>query len=151
MAVGDFVVKDGSSASSATVYVEVDDKAYQVYLRTEKPDTDPVKYEFETLTAVPNKPISSDSEQHHYNDEAILVSVTGGTITSLKRGKTDIPWSTEATAERRSAVDADQVTNQVTLYSLIEETKNRELDTDRTLSSSITLTGRVGGVRHVYD
>ena len=141
VAASDFVVKDGSSASSATVYVEVDDKAYQVYLRTEKPDTDPVTYEFETLTAVPNKPISSDSEQHHYNDEAIAIVITGGTVSNLKKG--DERLFSDVTAPGQPGTFADLNLAQV---SLIEETKNRELESNRTLTSSTTLTGQVGAV-----
>ena len=99
------------------------------------------------LKVAPASP-KSDSLQHHYNDEAILVSVSGGTITSLKRNNTDIPWVTSGTAARRTAVDAAQVDDTDTpTYSLIEETKNRQLDNDRTLTSSqITLTGQVSAV-----
>ena len=87
---------------------------------------------------MPDDPLS-DSLQHHYNDEAIAIVVDGGTLTSLKRSGTDIPWTTGSAVPSRLTAGAS------TGYSLIEETKNRQLDSDLTLSSSITLTGLVSG------
>ena len=84
----------------------------------------------------------SDSLQHHYNDEAIgiIASTTG--FSSLKKGNTEIERVSDKT--RLTAPPGN------TGYSLAEETKNRDLETDRTLSSSITLKGQVGSTPGKY-
>ena len=76
----------------------------------------------------PNTPIS-DSLQHHYNDEAIVIV----SPISLKRNRTTI-WTTTTRPTRPTSALA-------TNYSLAEETDNRDLPSDKTLSSSITLKG----------
>ena len=67
----------------------------------------------------------SDSLQHHYNDEAIAIVVTGGTLASLKKGSTELPLGDEVSDRRTSATE-----DTTTFYSLIKETKNRQLDSD---------------------
>ena len=89
------------------------------------------------IKAEPDDPVS-DSLQHHYNDEAIAIFASPA-LASLERSGTRIRQFTTAPA-RPTNLPTD-----LTNVSLIEETKNRELDSDLTLSSSITLTGRVGG------
>ena len=92
------------------------------------------------IKAKPDDPLS-DSLQHHYNDEAIRIQVTttgtGAALTSLERSGTPILFFDSAGAQPSGLPENN------TQISLIEETKNRQLDTDLTLSSSITLTGEV--------
>ena len=93
------------------------------------------------IKAAPDEPLS-DSLQHHYNDEAIRIYVTtttGARLGSLERSGTPISYFS-ASAARPSALPLPDDTDSV---SLIEETKNRQLDSDLTLSSSITLNGKV--------
>ena len=88
------------------------------------------------IKAKPEEPLS-DSLQHHYNDEAIAI-VASPALASLERSGTRIrQFTTAPTRPENLPTDLANV-------SLIEETKNRDLDSDLTLSSSITLTGRVG-------
>ena len=91
------------------------------------------------IKAEPEPPVF-DSLQHHGNDEAVAIVVTGGTLSSLKKGDTELFRSATALTQQNDFVSLD-----LREVSLIEETKNRDLDSDLTLTSSTTLTGRVGG------
>ena len=91
------------------------------------------------IKAEPDNPLS-DSLQHHYNDEAVAIVVTGGTLASLKKGDTELFRTATLPTQQATFADLD-----LTEVSLIEKTKNRDdLDSDKTLTSSTTLNGRVG-------
>ena len=90
------------------------------------------------IKAKPEDPLS-DSLQHHYNDEAIAIVITGGTVSNLKKGDERLFSGDTAPGQPATFVSLD-----LTEVSLIEETKNRELESNRTLTSSTTLTGQVG-------
>ena len=142
--------------------VDIDSSGYEVegfeidgkmkYFRKAGSDNvDTSGYKIDTTTGkriVPNEkatpdPAKFDSLQHHYNDEAIRIQVTttgtGAALTSLERSGTPISFF-----DSPSTLPSDLPTD-TEAVSLIEETKNRQLDTDLTLSSSITLTGEVAG------
>ena len=70
-----------------------------------------------------------------------MITTAGGSLNSLKKGDANILLS-GATAPRRPNAfsDVDPAT-----VSLIEKTKNRDLDSDLTLTSSVTLKGEVAG------
>ena len=100
--------------------------------------------EGDQIKAKPDDPVS-DSLQHHYNDEAIgiyvIIGDAGGSLNSLKKGDANILLSGDTAPERPNAFsDVDIAT-----VSLIEKTKNRDLDSDLTLTSSVTLKGEVAG------
>ena len=76
----------------------------------------------------------SDSLQHHYNDEAIAIVST----IPLKRNTTTLTSVTT----RPGRLTGVAGTSGNIAYSLADETKNRDLPNDKTLSSSITLKGQ---------
>ena len=91
------------------------------------------------IKAEPDDPVS-DSLQHHYNDEAIVI-VASPALASIKKGNTELVQEISAPAQPVTFTNLD-----LTEVSLIEKTKNRDdLDSDKTLTSSVTLTGEVGG------
>ena len=97
------------------------------------------------LRVDPGSP-KSDSLQHHYNDEAIGIYLASGSgsLNYLKKGDTDILLEAIPDGRRDPTEDSDVVN--FAAVSLIEKTKNRaDLDSDRTLTSSVTLKGEVSG------
>ena len=81
----------------------------------------------------PNAP-QLDSLQHHYNDEAIAIVST----IPLKRNNTTLTHLTT----RPGRLTGVAGTSGNIAYSLADETKNRDLPNDKTLSQSITLKGQ---------
>ncbi len=104
---------------------------------------------YASVTAAPNAVVAAadtDSERWAYNDEAIAIAVTGATGNlSLRKGTTllnvlsAIP-TTRITSPPDSPLSFASGGNAADI-SLIEETNNRDVETDLTLTSSISLTG----------
>ena len=96
------------------------------------------------IKAPPNTPLT-DSLQHHYNDEAIGIVASDTNIPSLKRNNIEITRVTDV-SQRLSSPPTTTGTD----YSLADKTQNRDLPSHKTLSSLITLTGRVSNTPGVY-
>ena len=104
---------------------------------------------YASVTAAPNAVVeaaNTDSERWAYNDEAIAIAVTGGTGNlSLRKGTTLLNVLGTVPSNRiASPIDSPLSFvsgGNAAAISLIEETSNRDVETDLTLTSSISLTG----------